>query len=90
VICQVSNAERIEDDVIRLYDGSETLFYCDPPYLHETRDNSKAYGFEMDQRQHRELAMSLHLISGKAAVSRDRCALMDKLRRFVGLNAARA
>ena len=26
--------------------------------------------------------MSLHLISGKAAVSRNRCALMDKLRQF--------
>ena len=66
-------------DVIRLYDSPGTLFYCDPPYLHETRGDSKAYGFEMDQEQHRDLAAALHRISGKAAVSGYRCALMDKL-----------
>ena len=44
---QIENRPAI--DVIRLYDGAETLFYCDPPYLHETRGDSKAYGFEMDR-----------------------------------------
>ena len=24
-------------DVINLYDGRETLFYCDPPYPHSSR-----------------------------------------------------
>jgi DNA adenine methylase len=68
-------------DVIRLYDTPETLFYCDPPYLHETRGDSKAYGFEMDEEQHRALAASLRRIQGKAAVSGYRCDLMDKLYR---------
>ena len=51
---QIENRPALE--VIRLYDSTETLFYCDPPYLHETRGDSKAYGFEMDIDQHFELA----------------------------------
>jgi DNA adenine methylase len=66
-------------DVIRLYDGPDTLFYCDPPYLHETRGDSKAYGFEMDEAHHIELAAVLNRIAGKAAISGYRCALMDRL-----------
>ena len=74
---QIENRPAI--DAIRLYDGPNTLFYCDPPYLHETRGDSKAYGFEMDEAQHRALAATLHAIRGKAAVSGYRCALMDQL-----------
>jgi DNA adenine methylase len=66
-------------DVIRLYDSKDTLFYCDPPYLHETRGDSKAYGFEMDEEQHLQLAAALHRIKGRAAVSGYRCKLMDKI-----------
>ena len=32
-------------DLIRLYDSPGTLFYCDPPYLHSNRGDSKALGF---------------------------------------------
>lgn len=74
---QIENRPAI--DIIRLYDGRDTLFYCDPPYLHQTRGDSKAYGFEMDEDQHRELAAALRRIKGKAAVSGYRCELMDKL-----------
>ena len=63
-------------------DGAETLIYWDPLYLHETRGDSKAYECEMRQEQHRELVVSLHRISGKAAVSGNRCVLMDKLLQF--------
>jgi DNA adenine methylase len=38
-------------DVIRLYDEADTLFYCDPPYVHDTRGDDKAYGHEMTDRQ---------------------------------------
>jgi len=66
-------------DVIRLYDGKDTLFYCDPPYVHATRGDRKAYGYEMDDQGHRELAAELRHAAGKAAVSGYRCDLMDSL-----------
>jgi len=39
--------------------SAETLFYCDPPYPHATRGDSKAYGHEMSDRDHEELAQVL-------------------------------
>lgn len=66
-------------DVIRCYDSPTTLFYCDPPYPHESRGDSRAYGFEMDERAHRELAAMLHTVQAKVAVSGYRCRLMDEL-----------
>lgn len=66
-------------DVIRLYDDPGTLFYCDPPYLHATRGDARAYGFEMDEAQHRELAAVLDGCRGKVAISGYRCSLMDDL-----------
>ncbi|MGH9908050.1 MAG: DNA adenine methylase [Pyrinomonadaceae bacterium] len=65
-------------DIIRLYDSPDTLFYCDPPYLHETRGDSKAYGFEMDEEAHLELAEVLYASKGKVAISGYRCHLLDK------------
>ena len=66
-------------DVIRLYDDEDTLFYCDPPYLHSTRGDSKAYGFEMTDNEHTQLSAALECIKGKAAISGYRCDLMDTL-----------
>ena len=68
-------------DVIRLYDDPETLFYCDPPYLHSTRGDSKAYGFEMQEDEHIELASLLRACLGKVAISGYRNSLMDRLYR---------
>jgi DNA adenine methylase len=72
---QIENRPAVE--VIDLYDSAVTLFYCDPPYLHETRGDSKAYGFEMDFDQHRELAQILNKCKGKVAISGYRCDAMD-------------
>lgn len=65
--------------VVRIYDSPQTLFYCDPPYLHETRGDSKAYGFEMNKEEHVDLARVLHRCKGKVAISGYRCDLMDDL-----------
>ena len=62
---QIENRPAI--DVLRLYDSRSTLFYCDPPYLHDTRGDSKAYGFEMDEGEHINLAAALHRCKGKAS-----------------------
>lgn len=74
---QIENRPAI--DVIKLYDSKETLFYCDPPYVHVTRGDSNAYGHEMTNDQHTELAEVLNHVRGKVAISNYDCALMDKL-----------
>jgi len=52
---------------------------CDPPYLHETRGDTGAYGYEMTDEQHRELAEVLNTVFGKVAISNYQCDLMDRL-----------
>lgn len=74
---QIENRPAV--DCIRLYDSKDTLHYCDPPYLHETRGDSKAYAFEMTNEQHKELADALNAAKGKVALSNYDCALMAKL-----------
>ncbi len=74
---QIENRPALE--VIRVYDTEGTLFYCDPPYPHEARGDSKAYGFEMTEADHRQLGRILSAVKGKAAVSGYRCDLMDSL-----------
>jgi DNA adenine methylase len=74
---QIENRPAV--DLIKLYDSPSTLFYCDPPYLHDTRGDSKAYGFEMVESEHINLSEALNLCSGKVAISGYRNKLMDKL-----------
>jgi len=74
---QIENRPAIE--VIRLYDSPNTLFYCDPPYPHQSRGDAKAYGFEMSDDEHRELARVLRAVRGKVAVSGYSCELMNEL-----------
>lgn len=71
-------------DVIRLYDSPNTLFYCDPPYLHATRGDDKAYRYELDEEAHRELAYVLRHCQAKVAISGYRNKLMDEL--YAGWN----
>jgi DNA adenine methylase len=66
-------------DVIRLYDAPDTLFYCDPPYIHLTRGDNNAYGYEMSDGEHRELARALNASQGLVAISNYQCELMDEL-----------
>lgn len=74
---QIENDEAIK--VIKRYDSEETLFYCDPPYPHESRGDNNAYGYEMIDDEHRELARVLHSVKGKVALSSYHCDLMDEL-----------
>jgi DNA adenine methylase len=57
-------------ELIRREDGPGTLFYCDPPYLHETRTSTDAYGpHEMTEEDHRELLGVLLACEGKVMLS---------------------
>lgn len=78
-LLRVQIENRPAADVIRLYDSAETLFYCDPPYVHETRGDSKAYCHEMTDEQHAELADVLNSVQGKVAFSNYDCKLLDRL-----------
>jgi len=74
---QIENRPAI--DVIQLYDSPKTLFYCDPPYVHQTRGDSQAYGYEMTDEEHVALAKVLNAAKGMAAISNYQCDLMDRL-----------
>jgi DNA adenine methylase len=74
---QIEHAPAIE--VIERYDSDQTLFYCDPPYPHDSRGDSNAYAHEMTDGQHRELARVLHTVKGKVALSSYRSELVDEL-----------
>ena len=56
-------------DVIRKQDGEYTLFYCDPPYVHETRSTTGEYAFEMTIAQHIELLEVLSKVEGRFMLS---------------------
>lgn len=56
--------------VIRKEDGPRTLFYLDPPYLHETRATTDEYGeYEMRENDHRALLNALSCIKGRFLLS---------------------
>ena len=74
---QIENAPALE--ILERYDSQETLFYCDPPYVHDTRGDSKAYGYEMTNSDHRDLAKALNRIKGKVALSGYHGPLYDEL-----------
>jgi DNA adenine methylase len=73
--------ERSAKDVIRLWDSPDTLFYCDPPYVHSTRNKRTldAYGVEMTEADHRELADALRRVTGRVILSGYPSALYDEL-----------
>jgi DNA adenine methylase len=56
-------------EVIRQYDAPAALFYCDPPYPHETRAAAEVYGHEMTGADHRQLLDALLAVKGKAILS---------------------
>ena len=69
-------------DVIRTYDGPDALHYVDPPYVFATRYGrwtGKAYKQEMTDKQHRELAFTLHNVKGNVVLSGYACPLYDEL-----------
>lgn len=57
-------------DIIAKYDGVETLFYVDPPYVRGLRDDRhKGYAHEMTDHEHCQLAWLLKGLKGKVVLS---------------------
>ena len=65
-------------DVIPKQDGLKTLFYCDPPYLSETRTAPDVYAHEMTIEQHHELLDVLNSVDGYVMLSGYRNEIYDK------------
>lgn len=63
--------------VIKSQDAPETLFYCDPPYLAETRASGDDYEYEMTEEDHAELLRTVRDIKGKFILSGYRSKLYD-------------
>jgi DNA adenine methylase len=64
-------------DLIRREDKQGTLFYCDPPYLHETRTATNVYAWERAEPEHRELLDVLTRCKGRVMLSGYSCPLYD-------------
>lgn len=72
-------------DIIRKYDGVETLFYVDPPYVGSTRGRNgrrrgegfHVYAHEMDDVAHAELLDLLRRVRGMVVLSGYPTALYD-------------
>jgi DNA adenine methylase len=73
----VINQEQVE--VVKAHDSPDTLFYCDPPYVHATRSVPKAYDYELNDEQHREFAKALNAAKGKVVISGYDCKLYQEL-----------
>ena len=60
-------------DVIRQHDAPNTLFFVDPPYLHETRyagaKHGRYYAHEMSDSDHAELLATLCQVRGMVVLS---------------------
>jgi DNA adenine methylase len=67
-------------EFIPKYDGADTFFYVDPPYVRSARDDrSKGYAHEMSDRDHEKLAWMLHQVKGKVLLSGYYCELYARL-----------
>lgn len=68
-------------EVIQSHDRPDTLFYCDPPYPHGARYSraDTCYAIEMSDEDHRDLAATLHGVSGMVIVSGYQCGLYDEI-----------
>lgn len=78
-LLRVQIENRPAEDVIQLYDDSNTLFYCDPPYVHGSRGDSKAYSYELSDADHTRLAQTLNHCKGKVVISGYESKLYDRL-----------
>jgi DNA adenine methylase len=56
-------------DVLRYYDNQDAVFYCDPPYLPNTRKETRVYACEGDETFHKRLVEVLLQLKGACVLS---------------------
>ena len=71
VINRLRHVQIEHDDalnVIRRYDAPDTLFYLDPPYMHDTRGTAR-YRYEMSDQGHTDLLNLILTLEGMVFIS---------------------
>ena len=75
IVARLKQVQIEHDDALKViarFDDPGTLYYCDPPYLAETRSRRwryKAYTHECDEAYHRALAERLQAVEGLVLLS---------------------
>lgn len=75
---EVQIENRDFESILDTYDGTDTFFYLDPPYVLETR-SAGGYANEMTTQDHQRLVSILNGIKGKAMLSGYHHAVYDAL-----------
>jgi len=65
--------------IFDVYDSDETFFYCDPPYVHETRKHITSYNHEMSNEDHIEMCHKMVKLKGMVLLSGYPNAIYDSI-----------
>lgn len=67
-------------DILQEWDGPDTVFYCDPPYILETRKKQKYYAIEPGDDYHNSLVDVMLSLQGMVILSGYEHEIYDRLR----------
>lgn len=67
-------------DILQEWDGGDTVFYCDPPYILETRKKQKYYAVEPGDDYHEQLVDVLLNVEGMVILSGYEHPIYERLR----------
>jgi len=67
LMTQIDNKDALE--VIKYWDSEETVFYIDPPYIHDTRKSKYIYCQELDNGYHQNLVKVILNCKGAVVLS---------------------
>jgi DNA adenine methylase len=64
---QIDNRDALE--VIKYWDSNDTVFYIDPPYIHDTRKSKNVYNQELNNDYHKNLVQIILDCKGAVVLS---------------------
>lgn len=80
IIRRLKNVHICNEDAVAVmerFDADETLHYCDPPYVPETRKSKRVYAHEMPLADHLRLLSAITRMKGTVAISGYHCPIYD-------------
>jgi DNA adenine methylase len=67
LMAQIDNRDALE--VIKYWDSNDTIFYIDPPYIHDTRKSKNVYNQELNNDYHKNLVQIILDCKGVVVLS---------------------